>query len=70
MFVVNKSSISSQYHTTRTNGTPLTPRNLSVINAAKQTKNDPDTLKKREELSKIIADTKKKLATVSYYICR
>ncbi|KRT85576.1 WD40 domain-containing protein, partial [Oryctes borbonicus] len=64
---INKSSISSQYHTTRTNGTSSgILRNISVINAARQTKNDPDTIKKREELSKMIADTKKKLATVGH----
>ncbi|KAK9754180.1 hypothetical protein QE152_g1547 [Popillia japonica] len=64
---INKSSISSQYHTTRTNGTPsMNSRNMSVINAARQTKNDPDTIKRREELSKMIADTKKKLATVGH----
>ncbi|KAI4454792.1 wd repeat domain 62 isoform g [Holotrichia oblita] len=64
---INKSSISSQYHTTRTNGTPsANGRNLSVINAARQTKNDPDTIKRREELSKMIADTKKKLANVGH----
>ncbi|XP_071057236.1 WD repeat-containing protein 62 isoform X2 [Onthophagus taurus] len=62
---LNKSSISSQYHT-RLGATTTQLRNINVINATRQAKNDPDTLKKREELSKMIADTKKKLANVGH----
>lgn len=57
---MGKSSISSQF-LTRGGAS----RNVAVINAVKQTKNDPEAIKKREELSKRIADTKKKLQSVS-----
>lgn len=56
---MNKSSISSQFLTRSAN------RNLGVINAVKQTRNDPEAIRKREELNKRIADTKKKLQSVS-----
>ncbi|XP_017782013.1 PREDICTED: WD repeat-containing protein 62 isoform X2 [Nicrophorus vespilloides] len=61
---LNKSSISSKYHT-RTSNTPKI-RNIAVVNAMKQTKNDSDTLKKREELHKRIAETKKKLQSIGH----
>lgn len=57
--IPNKSSISSQFLTRST-------RNAAVINAVKQTKNDVEAIKKREELNKRIADTKKKLQSVSH----
>ncbi|KAK4878078.1 hypothetical protein RN001_010584 [Aquatica leii] len=57
-------SISSQY-LTRTNGS-LSTRNMAVIHAAKQTKFDSDATKKREELAKRIAMTRKKLQSVGY----
>lgn len=60
--VNNKTSISSQFLTRGGN------RNVAVINAIKQTKNDPEAIKKREELSKRIADTKKKLQSVCYFL--
>lgn len=63
-FVANKSSISAQY-LTRTNGS-LSTRNIAVINAAKQTRTDPDAAKKREELNKRIAATRKKLQSVGF----
>lgn len=62
-FLDNKTSISSQY---LRNGT--SSRNVDIINATKQTKKDPETVKKREELAKRIADTKKKLETVCLFI--
>lgn len=64
--LVNKTSISSQFLTRGGN------RNVAVISAVQKTKNDPEAIKKREELSKRIADTKKKLQSVStlFYISR
>nr|CAI5844427.1 unnamed protein product [Callosobruchus analis] len=56
----NKSSISSKF-LTRTG-----ERNLEAINAVKQTKCDPDAIKKRQELNKRIAETKKKLESVGH----
>lgn len=38
---------------------------MEAINALKQTKSDPDAMKKRLELNKRIAETKKKLESVS-----
>ncbi|XP_031332031.1 uncharacterized protein LOC116162536 isoform X2 [Photinus pyralis] len=58
----NKSSISSQY-LTRANSVC---RNQAVISAAKQTKRDSDASRKREELAKRIAATRKKLQSVGY----
>lgn len=63
LLAVNKTSISSQFLTRGGN------RNVAVINAVKLTKNDPEAIKKREELSKRIADTKKKLQSVSLKMC-
>ncbi|KAF5307413.1 hypothetical protein FQR65_LT06927 [Abscondita terminalis] len=57
-------SISSQY-LTRSGGV-IGTRNMAVINAAKQTKFDSDASKKREELAKRIAATRKKLQSVGY----
>ncbi|XP_066252026.1 uncharacterized protein Wdr62 isoform X1 [Euwallacea similis] len=51
----NKSSFSAKFLTNSAN------RNLEAINAVRQTRNDPEAIKKREELSKVIAETKKKI---------
>ncbi|VEN46371.1 unnamed protein product [Callosobruchus maculatus] len=56
----NKSSISSKFLTRSGE------RNLEAINAVKQTKSDPDAIKKRQELNKRIAETKKKLESVGH----
>lgn len=66
MFVANKSSISAKFLT------KSGERNKEAINALKQTKTDPDALKKRQELNKRIAETRKKLESVSniyFLIC-
>lgn len=55
----NKSSISAKFLTRSGD------RNKDAIEAVKQAKTDPDTMKKRQELSKRIAETKKKLESVS-----
>ncbi|CAG9861239.1 unnamed protein product [Phyllotreta striolata] len=56
----NKTSISSKF-LTKTN-----ERNQEAINAVKQTKNDPDALRRRQELSKRVAETRKKLESVGH----
>ncbi|CAH1956634.1 unnamed protein product [Acanthoscelides obtectus] len=56
----NKSSISSKFLTRSGE------RNVEAINAVKQTKSDPDAIKKRQELNKRIAETKKKLESVGH----
>ncbi|KAJ8969563.1 hypothetical protein NQ314_001684 [Rhamnusium bicolor] len=56
----NKTSISSKFLTRSGE------RNLEAINAVKQTKSDPDAMKKRQELNKRIAETKKKLESVGH----
>lgn len=60
--LANKSSISSKF-LTKSN-----EKNQEAINAVKQTRNDPDTIKKRQELNKRIAETKKKLENVSFQL--
>ncbi|XP_076254488.1 WD repeat domain 62 isoform X4 [Rhynchophorus ferrugineus] len=55
----NKSSFSSKF---LTNGN----RNIEAINAVKQTKLDPEAIRKRQELNKRIAETKKKLESVGH----
>lgn len=57
----NKSSFSAKFLTNSAN------RNQEAINAVKQTKSDPEARKKREELSKRIAEAKKKLESVSLF---
>lgn len=59
----NKSSFSAKFLTNSAN------RNQEAINAVKQTKSDPEARKKREELSKRIAEAKKKLESVSWFCC-
>lgn len=52
-------------------GGPLsssTLRNVAVINAAKQTRVDSQTSKKREELQRRIEETRRKLQSVGYKI--
>lgn len=56
----NKTSISSKFLTRSGD------RNVEAINALKQTKSDPDAMKKRLELNKRIAETKKKLESVGH----
>ncbi|KAJ8956105.1 hypothetical protein NQ318_016559 [Aromia moschata] len=56
----NKTSISAKFLTRSGE------RNLEAINAVKQTKSDPDAIKKRQELNKRIAETKKKLESVGH----
>ncbi|XP_056630117.1 mitogen-activated protein kinase-binding protein 1 isoform X3 [Diorhabda sublineata] len=56
----NKTSISSKFLT------KSSERNLEAINAVKQTKNDPDAIRKRQELSKRVAETRKKLESVGH----
>lgn len=56
----NKSSFSAKFLTNSAN------RNQEAINAVKQTKSDPEARKKREELSKRIAEAKKKLESVGH----
>jgi hypothetical protein len=43
-----------------------TLRNVAVINAAKQTRVDSETSKKREELLRRIEETRRKLQSVSF----
>jgi DNA-binding transcriptional MerR regulator len=50
-------------------GGPLSspaPRNVAVINAAKQTRLDDETSKKREELQRRIEETRRKLQSVRF----
>lgn len=61
LFLANKASISSKFLTSSN-------RNVAVINAVQQTKNDPEAQKMRKELSKRIADTKRKLHSVSNFV--
>lgn len=61
-FAANKSSISAKFLTRSGD------RNKDAIEAVKQTKTDPDALKKRQELNKRIAETKKKLESVSIFL--
>ncbi|KAL1501244.1 hypothetical protein ABEB36_006606 [Hypothenemus hampei] len=56
----NKTSFSSKF---LTGGAT---RNLEAIKAVKQTKSDPEVMKKRQELSKRIAEAKKKLESVGH----
>ncbi|XP_072381672.1 mitogen-activated protein kinase-binding protein 1 isoform X9 [Diabrotica undecimpunctata] len=56
----NKSSISSKFLT------KSSERNQEAINALKQTKNDPDAIRKRQELNKRVAETRKKLESVGH----
>ncbi|KAL3271989.1 hypothetical protein HHI36_022458 [Cryptolaemus montrouzieri] len=56
----NKTTISSKFLTRSSE------RNSDAINAVKQTKSDPETLKVRQELNKRIAETKKKLESVGH----
>lgn len=52
-------------------GGPLsspTLRNVAVINAAKQTRVDSETSKKREELQRRIEETRRKLQNVGFTI--
>ncbi|CAH1107789.1 unnamed protein product, partial [Psylliodes chrysocephalus] len=56
----NKTSISSKF-LTKSN-----ERNIEAINAVKQTKNDPDAMRRRQELSKRVAETRKKLESVGH----
>ncbi|ENN73251.1 hypothetical protein YQE_10147, partial [Dendroctonus ponderosae] len=56
----NKSSFSSKFITNSSS------RNLEAIKAVKQTKSDPEVAKKRQELNKRIAETKKKLESVGH----
>lgn len=63
-FFIDKSSISAQY---LRNGSSSS-RNVEIINATRLMKNDSETAKKREELRKRIADTKKKLENVSFLV--
>ncbi|XP_025834885.1 WD repeat-containing protein 62 isoform X3 [Agrilus planipennis] len=60
----NKASISSQYLGRGGNSTGM--KNMMVINATRKTKNDVEAVKKREELAKRIADTRKKLQSVGF----
>lgn len=57
-----KKSISSQYH----GRLSTTPRNTAVINAAWQSRSEPETSRKREELKKRIEETRRKLQSVGY----
>ncbi|XP_026291187.2 mitogen-activated protein kinase-binding protein 1 isoform X6 [Frankliniella occidentalis] len=57
-----KKSISSQYH----GRLSTTPRNTAVINAAWQSRTEPETSRKREELKKRIEETRRKLQSVGY----
>ncbi|XP_021926195.1 mitogen-activated protein kinase-binding protein 1 isoform X3 [Zootermopsis nevadensis] len=62
-------SISSQFLVRANQGGPLsssTLRNVAVINAAKQTRVDSQTSKKREELQRRIEETRRKLQSVGY----
>lgn len=62
-------SISSQFLVRAHQGGPLprpTPRNVAVINAAKQTRVDDETSKKREELQRRIEETRRKLQSVRF----
>jgi hypothetical protein len=62
-------SISSQFLVRANQGGPLpssTPRNVPVINAAKQTRVDSETSKKREELKCRIEETRRKLQSVGF----
>jgi hypothetical protein len=43
-----------------------TLRNVAVINAAKQTRVESETSKKREELQRRIEETRRKLQSVSF----
>lgn len=56
---VGKTSISSKFLTRSTD------INMAAINAVKQTKSDPEAAMKRQMLNKRIAETKKKLESVS-----
>ncbi|CAH1118398.1 unnamed protein product [Phaedon cochleariae] len=56
----NKSSISSKFLT------KSGERNQEAINAVKQTKNDPDAIRKRQELNKRVADARKRLESVGH----
>ncbi|XP_074041740.1 WD repeat domain 62 isoform X2 [Leptinotarsa decemlineata] len=56
----NKSSISSKFLT------QSVERNQEAIKAVKQTKNDPDAIRKRQELNKRVAETRKKLESVGH----
>ncbi|XP_060533650.1 mitogen-activated protein kinase-binding protein 1 isoform X2 [Cylas formicarius] len=58
--LANKSSISSKFLTNSGN------RNIEAINAVKQTRTDPEAIRKRQELNKRIAETKKKLESVGH----
>lgn len=57
---LGKKSISSQYH----GRLSTTPRNTAVINAAWQSRTEPETSRKREELKKRIEETRRKLQSV------
>jgi hypothetical protein len=62
-------SISSQFLVRLSQGGPLsspTLRNVAVINAAKQTRVDSETSKKREELQRRIEETRRKLQSVGF----
>ncbi|PNF17421.1 hypothetical protein B7P43_G02967 [Cryptotermes secundus] len=62
-------SISSQFLVRLSQGGPLcspTLRNVEVINAAKQTRVNSETSKKREELQRRIEETRRKLQSVGY----
>lgn len=56
----NKSSFSSKFLTNSGN------KNIEAINAVKMTKSDPEAIKKRQELNKRIAETKKKLESFGH----
>ncbi|KAJ4439276.1 hypothetical protein ANN_07396, partial [Periplaneta americana] len=62
-------SISSQFLVRANQGgmfSTSTLRNVAVINAAKQTRVDSETSKKREELQRRIEETRRKLQSVGY----
>jgi len=61
-----KKSISSQYHGRLSFGAAnITPRNTEIISAALQSRSEPETTRKREELKKQIEEARRKLQSVS-----
>lgn len=58
-------SISSQFLTRSQDQSPGSLRNVAVINAARQVRQDSEVSRKREELQRRIEETRRKLQSVS-----
>ncbi|XP_044734797.1 WD repeat-containing protein 62 isoform X2 [Chrysoperla carnea] len=61
-----KTTLSSLHHNTRISTSGVPARNIPLVNEAKHSKYENDALGKREELNRIIKETRMKLQSVGY----